>query len=197
MINMKEKLLELRKAIKAKKPAFIRQEAHKKSKLGVCWRKPKGVHSKMKDSRKGHRKSIEVGYGSPAETRCLSRKGLMPVAVNNIAELKKIEEGYAAVISRGVGQKKRAAIAKRAGELGIVILNIKDIGEYLKSVNEKMQKKMEAKKKQMKEKEKKKEEREKKAGKKKEEGLAEKLTDEEKKEKEKKEREKVLTKRES
>lgn len=193
---MEEKLLEARKAMKAKKPDFIRQDAHKRSKLRPCWRKPKGIQSKMRLKRTGYRKIVEVGYGCPAAVRGLSREGLMPVIVSNLSGLKKIEEGQAAVIARAVGQKKRAEIAKMAGELGIRILNIRNIEEYLKSVNEGLQKKREEKKKHTKEKEKKKEEREKKAGEKKKEDLAEKLTDEEKKEREKKEREKILTKRE-
>lgn len=194
---MKEELLKIRRAAKAKKPKFIRQDAHKKSRLRPCWRKPKGIQSKMRLRRPGYRRSVEVGYGAPAEVRGLSREGLVPVAVNNLSELSKIERGQAAVISRRVGQRKKVEIANKAKDLGIKILNIKDVEAYIKSVSEKLKKKKEEKEKAVKEKEKKKDEKEKKAEEKKKEGLAEKLTDEEKKEKEKKEREKVLTKKES
>jgi large subunit ribosomal protein L32e len=194
---MKEKLLQSKKAMKAKKPGFVRQDAHKKFRLRPCWRKPKGLQSKMRLKRSGYRRTVEVGYGSPSALRGLTNEGLLAVAVSNLADLKKIEGGMGALVPKGVGQKKRVSIAKRASELGIKVFNIKNIEEYLKSANEMLQKRREEKKKHIKEKEKRKEEREKKAVEKKKEDLAEKLTDEEKKEKEKKEREKILTKKES
>lgn len=196
-MKMKEKLLAARKSAKEKKPKFIRQDAHKKANLRVCWRKPKGLQSKMRYKRPGYRCSVEVGYGSPSAVRGLSREGLMPVTVNNPPDLNKIEEGQAALISGNVGQMKKVEIVKKAKDLGIKVLNVKNIDEYLKSVNEKMQKKKEEKSKVMKEKVAKKAEKEKKAEEKKKEGLAEKLTEEDKKEKERKEREKILTKKET
>jgi large subunit ribosomal protein L32e len=194
---MDEKLLEIRKKRKAKKPDFIRQDYHKKARLSKKWRRPKGIQSKMRYGMKGYSKTIAVGYGSPAGVKGLTREGLAAVLVSNISELKKIEDGQAAVISGRLGQKKKAEIVKKADELGITLLNIKDAKEYLKSVDEIMQKKKAEKQKYMKEKEKKKAEKQKKADEKEKEGLAEKLTDEEKKDKEKKEREKILTKKES
>ena len=194
---MKEKLLEKRKEMKAKKPGFARQDSHKKAKLRKCWRRPKGIQSKMRLKKAGYAKCISVGYRAPSEVRGLSKEGLVPVTVSNLQELGKVEESQIAVIPAKVGQKKRMEIAKKAADLGIKVMNIKDIGSYLKSVNEKLRKKKEEKAKATKEKEKKREEKEKKSKEKKEEDLAEKLTDEEKKEKEKKEREKILTKKES
>ncbi len=194
---MDEKLLEQRRKSKAKKPDFVRQDAHKKSKLRKCWRRPKGIQSKMRLGKKGYRKCVESGYGSPAEVRGLSREGLVAVKVSNFDGLTLVKDGQAALISSSVGQKKRMEIAKKCLDLGIKVLNIKDIDAYLKSSAEKIRKKKEEKETATKEKEKKKAEKEKKAKEKKEEGLAEKLTDEEKKEKEKKEREKILTKKES
>lgn len=194
---MDKKQLELRNKRKAKKPDFARQDSHKKARVSLSWRRPKGLHSKVRYGKKGYARAVAAGYGSPAGAKGLSREGLVPVAVCNMADLKKVEEGQAAVISHSIGQKKKAEILKKADELGIAVLNIKNIAEYLKSVREIMERKKEQKKKHVKEKEKKKAEKEKKAEeKKKKEDLAEKLTDDEKKEKEKKEREKVLTRKE-
>jgi len=193
---MDEKLLQKRKEMKARKPKFTRQDCHKNVRLGDGWRRPKGLQSKMRLNKSGYKRSISVGYKTPVEVRGLSKEGLIPVIVTNISELIKIKEGEGAVISGKVGQKKRMEIAKKAADLSIKILNIKDIESYLKSVNEKMKKNKEKKASATKEKEKKQAEKEKKAKEKKEEDLAEKLTDEEKKDKEKKEREKVLTKKE-
>lgn len=193
---MDTKLLDAKKEMKAKKPKFTRQDAHKKARLRKCWRKPKGLHSKMRLKKAGYRRGVEVGYGTPAGLRGINRKGLLPVAVSNISDLKKIGEGKAALIASKVGQKKRMEIAKKASELGIMVINIRNVDEYLKKVAQKIQKNKEEKKKHMTEKEKKKQEMEKKASEKEKEGLAEKVSDEEKKEQEKKEREKILTKKE-
>ncbi len=194
---MDEKLLELRKRRKAKKPDFVRQDIHKKARLSRKWRRAKGLQSKVRYGMKGYRKSVEAGYGSPAAVKGLSREGLITVLVSNISELKKIEEGQGAVIAKNLGQKKKAEIIKKAGELGITLLNVKDAKEYLKSVEEIMQKKKAKKQKHVKDKEKKKAEKEKKAEEKEKEGLDEKLTEKKKKDKEKKEREKILTKKDS
>ena len=194
---MDEKLLKARKEKKAKKPEFIRQDAHKKARLSKKWRKPKGLQSKMRYGKKGYRRSVKVGYRAPAKARGLTAGGLIPVVVTNVSELAKISESQGAVISTKVGQKKKAEIVKKADELGIKLINVKNPQEYVKSVNDIMQKKKEEKQKHLKEKEKKKAEKEKKAEEKKKEDLAEKLTDEEKKAEEKKERDKVLTKKEN
>lgn len=194
---MNEKLLEQRRKSKAKKPKFVRQDCHKQAKLRKCWRRPKGIQSKMRLGKKGYRKCVDAGYGSPAEVKGLSREGLVIVPVKSINDISLVKDGCGAMISGKVGQKKRMAIAKKCLDLGIKVLNIKDIDAYLKSASEKIKKKKEEKEQAKKEKEKKKAEKEKKAKEKKEEGLAEKLTDEEKKDKEKKEREKILTKKES
>jgi large subunit ribosomal protein L32e len=194
---MTEKLLKLRRTAKAKKPKFIRQDAHKKARLRKCWRKPKGLQSKMRYKRPGYRTRVEVGYGAPKIIEGLTREGLVPVKVGSLKELSRIEEGQGAVISSTVGQRKKVEILKKAKALSIKVLNIKDIESYLKSVEEKIKKKKEEKEKATKEKEKKKAEKEKKAEEKKKEDLAEKLSDEEKKAEEKKEREKILTKKEN
>lgn len=195
---MEEEMLKQRRAMKRKKPKFIRQDAHKKARVSNSWRRPKGIQSKMRLKRPGYRRSVEVGYGSPAAVKGLSREGLVPVVVKNIADLEKIKKGEAAVISSTVGQRKRIEILNKAKESGIKVLNIKNIDEYLKAVAEKIEKRKEEKKKATKDKEKKKEEKEKKAKEaEKKEDLAEKLSDEEKKEAEKKERDKLLTKKES
>lgn len=194
---MDQRLLKVRRIMKAKKPKFVRQDAHKKVRLAEGWRRPKGLQSKVKDQKKGHYRRISVGFGSPAKVRGASRDGFMPVMVSNVSELKKIGPDQAAVIPRGVGQKKRAEIVKRADELSIKILNIKNSQEYLKSVIDDMKDRKEKQQTLKTERQKKKAEKEKKAEEKKKEDLAEKLTDEEKKADEKKERDRVLTKKEN
>lgn len=202
MSNIK-KLLELRKKIKRKKPHFIRQDSHKKKKLGNKWRRPKGFHSKMRLRKKGHRKSVTKGYGSPKKVKYLDKKGVKGIVAYNTADIEKIKnKDEAVIIAKNVGLKKRIEISKKAKEKSITILNIKDIDNYLKQVDEMLKKKKEDKQKSAKEKKEKEKEKEKKAKEsekkaekgKEEDKLAEKIEEEEKtkKEEEKKEKDKTL-----
>lgn len=187
MNNIKD-VLDIRKKIKSKKPNFIRQDAHKKIRLGKSWKKPKGLHSKIRLKWKGYRKAVSRGYIGPKITRNLHKSGLTGKIVhriNDIVSIKKEKEG--AIIAGNVGQKKKVEILKKAKELGIRILNLKDIDAYLKNVEKIMSEK-----KKTREKESKKEKKESK----KEEKLVEKLQNEEdKKQEEKKDKDKILTKR--
>ena len=72
---MKE-LLELRNKIKAKKPRFIRHDAHKKKRVSLNWRRPRGRQSKMRLHKKGYARGRSTGFGSPNQIRNLSRQGL-------------------------------------------------------------------------------------------------------------------------
>ena len=88
-----KKLIILRKAMKAKKPSFIRQDSHKKKRVGLAWRKPKGLQSKMRLSIKGYRKTANPGYGSPKLVAGLSKEGLVKVNVGCVKDLEKIGLG--------------------------------------------------------------------------------------------------------
>ena len=183
-------LLELRKKIKSKKPDFVRQDIHKKAKLKKKWRKPKGLHSKIRQCRKGKRKSVSTGYGSPKIVRGLTKDGLRPVIITskNLEKVNKGEEGI--IISSKLGNKKRIEILKKAKENGIKVINIKNIDDYIKNIDEKLRLKKEQKKgKEKEEKGKKERKKESKAD------LVTKVSEEEKKELEKKEKDKLLTKR--
>ncbi len=178
-----------------KKIKFIRQDAHKKSRLGNKWRRPKGLHSKMRLSFKGYNKSVSIGYGSPKNTRGLDKSGLKLIMIKSLKELEKInvkEECIA--VAKTIGLKKKIEVLKQAIKKGIKVVNVKDVNKFLKEVEEKIKKTKEEKEKLKKEKEVKKKEREKAPKKKTIEEKVEK-TDEEKKEEEKKERDRVLTKK--
>lgn len=202
MTTVKE-LLELRKKIKRKKPLFIRQDVHKKKRLGFKWRKPRGLHSKVRRGLKGYRKRVSKGYKSPSLIKGIHHSGLKMVVVSSIKDIEKIkkdEEGI--IIKKDVGLKKKIGIVKKSIEKSIKILNIKDPSNFLNVVGEKLKKKREDKEKKLSSKEKKKREKEKKAEEKKkkeEEKDKEETKPAEKKdiEKERKEEmDKVLTKKE-
>ena len=113
-----------RAIINGRRPTFRRQEWFRYSKLGENWRKPKGIHSKMKRGLKRRPPMVEIGYRGPAEVRGLHPSGFEEVLVYNVEGLENIDPKKQAVRVGGtVGTKKRIAIEDRADELGIRVLN--------------------------------------------------------------------------
>ncbi len=119
-----KRLLDIRKKQKSKKPAFRQTDSHKKKKLADYWRRPDGIHNKMRYSVRGKPALVEAGYGSPALVRGLHPSGFKEVIVNNPGDLESMDAGkQAARIAHTVGSRKRILIQKRADELGLRILN--------------------------------------------------------------------------
>lgn len=176
-----KKLLSIRKEIKSRKPKFVRQEYHKRKKLAKKWRQPKGMHSKLRQKFKGHLKHPSPGYMSPKKTRGLDKNGLKPVIVSNLDELNYVSKNHGVIVSKSVGLKKKIEILKKAKEKGIVVLNVKNIDEFLKSASESRKSKKERAKQKEASKKKLKEEALKKAEEKKEEKPHEEKEKEEKK----------------
>ena len=192
--KMEKEKLNLRKKIKAKKPKFIRQDAHKKVRLGTAWRRPKGWQSKIRLNRAGYRKAISVGYGSPKEVYGLHPSGLAMVKVQTVAEISNLDAAsQGIIIGSTVGTKKKIDLIKEAQGKGITILNIKDADDFIKKVEEKMSSKKSAKTKKKEAKDKKQKEAEKKS--KSEEKPKEEISEEDKKDQEKKEKDKLLIKK--
>ena len=178
-------LLELRERIKEKKPDFIRQDYQRRKRLGrkLKWRKPKGIHSKIRHHFKGRRKMPSPGYKSPKKVRWLHTSGFKKIVIFSLQDILKINnENEGIVISKKIGMKKKFEILKKAKELDIKVLNL-NIDEQIKIIQEFINSKKKS---------------EIKASKKEEtikEKQSEKLSDEQKKEYEKKEKDKLLTKR--
>jgi large subunit ribosomal protein L32e len=88
------------------------------------WRRPRGLHAKLRVREKSKGKLPSPGYGKPKEFRYLHPSGFKEVLIFNAKELEKIDPKTQAVrISHSVGKKKRAEILKRAEELKIKVLN--------------------------------------------------------------------------
>ena len=113
-----------RAVISGRRPAFKRQEWFRYSKLGESWRRPKGIHSKMKRNLKRRPAVVDIGFRGPAEVRGLHPSGFEEVLVYNVEGLEGIDPKAQAVrIGGTVGTKKRIVIQERADELGIRVLN--------------------------------------------------------------------------
>ena len=182
-------LLEIRKRIKSKKPRFIRQDFHKKSGLKKKWRRPKGLHSKLRLNIKGKRRYVSSGYRSPKKVRGLHKSGLQEKKISSVKDLSELDsKKHDIIISSALGNKKRIVILKKGKESDFKILNIRDPDDFIKKIEKKISEKKKVKqeeKKAIKEKTAKKEKK-----------LSDKVIEEDKKEIEKKERDKLLAKRE-
>ena len=181
-------LLELRSKIKSRKPEFIRQDNPKRMKLNYKWRKPKGIHSKIRHRFKGRRKMPSPGYKSPAAIKGIHATGLKIIRIYSPEEVSRINKNSEGIIiAKSVGVRKRLEILKKSREINVQVLNInaedtiKKIEDYINSKKKKEPK--EAKKEPSKE------------PKKPEEAKEPDMTDEQKKKAEKQEKDKVLTKR--
>ena len=129
-----------------------------KNKLGEKWRRPKGIHSKLRLKKAGHRKLVSAGYRGPRETRGLSKGGLRMVRVSTVGELATLNKDSDGIIVSGtVGTRKRVDIVKAAAEKGFQIFNVKDVQVFIDSVKKKLEERKKAKvgKKEAKKKEKK------------------------------------------
>lgn len=117
-------LLAIRRSKKGKTPKFRRQEWFRYQKLGTKWRRPKGLHSKMRKGVKYRPPCASIGFRKPAKVRGLHSSGFEEIMVYNPSHLEDLDpERQAARVGGTVGYKKRLEIEKRANELGIHILN--------------------------------------------------------------------------
>jgi len=178
-----KKLLGLRKEISKRRPEFVMQDQHKRPDLQPRWRKPKGMHSKMRHGVWGRPASVNVGYRGPAAVRGMHESGLIPVLVQNITDIGRIEPKSHCAILGHVGDRKKVQLLEACKQKKIVVLNVKNIDEAIKMITDKVLERKEVKKTAAKRKEGKA-----KPAKKEAEALT--------KEQERKEMEKVLTKRE-
>jgi len=116
-------LLEKKKVEKRKMPKFIRSDAHKKKRLGTKWKKPIGIHPKMRLKIKGKPVMVNIGYKTPLALQNHSlRNGLKIVEVKTMDDLKLINPKEECVEFVGIGfRKKKEMIA--FCELNKILIN--------------------------------------------------------------------------
>ncbi len=116
--------LELRSAKNDARPAFKRQEWFRYQRLGEKWRKPKGIHSKMRRHLSYRPPVVSIGFRGPKMVRDYHPSGFQEVMVYNASQVEKVDPKVQAIrIGGTVGGKKRMAITEKADELGIRVLN--------------------------------------------------------------------------
>ncbi len=192
------------KALKKKKPVFVRRDSRYKSRVSSKWRKPRGRHSPVRQKHKGKPKLVSIGYGSPQAVKNLHPSGLQKVIIHNKNQLENLDlKTQGLILSRTLGSKKKIELIKHALEKNLPFLNLKDPQKHLEKLQSQFEERKKSKKKKLTEKEKREQEKKKKAEekakkeeeekKKTEEKSAEEIREE--KEEEKKEIEKTLIKK--
>ena len=120
-----------------KKIKFKRQQSILK-KLGSKWIRPRGLQSKLRLKKRGKSRRPKIGYGNEKKLRYLI-KGKKPVYISNIKEMENLKQPI--IISSNVGLKKKIDIIKKAKELSINILNIKNADKFLDDVKKRQEEK--------------------------------------------------------
>jgi large subunit ribosomal protein L32e len=114
--------MKVRAKQKKRKPEFNRCDSHKKKKLSPSWRRPRGLHNKLRQQIAAKGKLVKAGYGSPRGVRGYHPCGMKEVLVKNPDDLKNAE-GCAVRIAATVGMKKRDEIEAMAREMNLKVLN--------------------------------------------------------------------------
>ena len=124
-----EDALSMRADQKKKQPKFRRQEWFRYRRLSKTgYRKPKGKDSKMRKNLKYRSPMARVGYGKVSTARGLHPSGFEEVMVHKSDQLDGLDpEKQAVRIGSSVGNLKRSRIHERADELGLRILNRRQI----------------------------------------------------------------------
>jgi large subunit ribosomal protein L32e len=127
-LNEKEKeQLVIRRQIKKRTPHFLRDEGFRYKRIPKNWRRPTGYTSKLRINLKYRPSKVRVGFRAPKIVRGLHASGFEEVMIHMVKELETIDPKKQAVrIGGTVGTKKRLEIAKRAGELDIRVLNMRE-----------------------------------------------------------------------
>ena len=127
--------LALRKIFRKRKPTFTPQDMHKKPRVKAAWRKPVGLHSKMRLRLKHHKRVVKVGYKAPALVRGYHASGVFPQIVANLTDVSSLKSGEGAIISRTTGTRMKLAIIESLQKKGIPILNF-NADKFTKGVAE-------------------------------------------------------------
>ncbi|KAL5963640.1 60S ribosomal protein L32, partial [Taenia solium] len=114
------------KIVKKHPKKWHRHQSDRYVRLGIKWRKPKGIDNRVRRRFKGQIRMPSIGYRTAKRVRHIHPDGFKHVLINNVKELEVLmmqHRTHAGVISRTVSRKNRVKIVERAKELNIRIVN--------------------------------------------------------------------------
>lgn len=125
MLTINKERLALRQKVAERRPDFIRQESWRYKRVGLAWRKPKGIDNHQRRQKfRGRPGLVKIGYGGPKIARGLHPSGFTDNLVYNLDDLQKLNPRTDGVrIAHGVGKKKRVEIVAKALEQKFKIFN--------------------------------------------------------------------------
>ena len=120
--------LSKRNKISHKRPKFKRQNWFRYKRLGDKWRRPRGIHSKMRRHFKYRIPVVQSGFRGPANVRGLHPSGFEEIRINTPKEVENVDPKTQAIrIARTVGDKKREIIVQKADKMGMRVFNRRDL----------------------------------------------------------------------
>jgi len=126
-MSEEERLLEIRKRMKKKRPSFRRVESWRYDRVKDSWRKARGIDSQTRKKTKTGVRSPSIGYRSPKKIRGLHPSGYQEVRINNKNEMERLNlnpKTHAIKISGRLGSKKRLDLIDYAQKRNFLILNL-------------------------------------------------------------------------
>ena len=119
-----KKLLTVKKQMKQRGRKFIRDGYGKRKRISKGWKRPRGIHLKVREQRAGHRRKVMPGFRTPALVRGMTLEGLMPVIVRSVNDVIVLDKKmHAAIVGKTVGGRKKLALFEALKKQGIQILN--------------------------------------------------------------------------
>ena len=115
-----------KRIVKKRTKKFTRHQCELFKQIGTSWRKPRGIDSPVRRRYKGQKAMPNKGYGSDRTTKYIHPSGFKHFPINNVQDLYMLlmqNRKFAGVISHTVGAKSRKAIARKAHELDIRLVN--------------------------------------------------------------------------
>ncbi len=116
------------------KRKFVRRSTWKFSRMGLRrpklqrWRAAVGRHSKIRKNRFGYTKSPRIGF-KVDKKESGKIKGKTPLLIRTMSDFNSANKDNILIIARVIGAKKKIEFIKKAGELNLQILNVKNTGD--------------------------------------------------------------------
>jgi large subunit ribosomal protein L32e len=118
--------LSIKRQLRRTRPAFTRHHPHRKASLGDKWKKPRGLHNKLKDRKRGCGPWVSDGYRTPEAVRGMHISGLVIAHVANASQLTGLDPKTTGVVIARTGAKRQIELIAACQKAGLRVLNHKD-----------------------------------------------------------------------